>query len=74
MLAARGDIMYKNIKRLMDIILSIIGIVICAIPMLIVAVIIKLDSPGPVFFRQARLGLHGKEFKNPEIQIDVRQC
>ena len=63
MLAARGDIMYKNIKRLMDIILSIIGIVICAIPMLIVAVIIKLDSPGPVFFRQARLGLHGKEFK-----------
>ena len=55
--------MYKNIKRLMDIILSIIGIVICAIPMLIVAVIIKLDSPGPVFFRQARRGLHGKEFK-----------
>ena len=55
--------MYKNIKRLMDIILSIIGIVICAVPMLIVAVIIKLDSPGPVFFRQARLGLHGKEFK-----------
>lgn len=47
----------------MDIILSIIGIVICAVPMLIVAVIIKLDSPGPVFFRQARLGLHGKEFK-----------
>ena len=62
-LAAGGDIMYKNIKRLMDIILSIIGIVICAVPMLIVAVIIKLDSPGPVFFRQARLGLHGKEFK-----------
>ncbi len=63
LLAAGGDIMYKNIKRLMDIILSIIGIVICAVPMLIVAVIIKLDSPGPVFFRQARLGLHGKEFK-----------
>lgn len=47
----------------MDIILAVIGIVVCAIPMLIVAVVIKLDSPGPVFFRQARLGLHGKEFK-----------
>lgn len=55
--------MYKNIKRLIDIILAVIGIVICAIPMLLVAIVIKLDSPGPVFFRQARLGLHGKEFK-----------
>ena len=49
--------MYKKVcKRLVDIILSIIGIVICLIPMLIIAVLIKLDSPGPVLFKQKRVG------------------
>lgn len=42
--------------------LSFIGIVFAAIPMLIVAVIIKLDSPGPVFFRQKRVGKNKKYF------------
>lgn len=55
--------MYKRfIKRLLDVILSLIGIVVLAIPMLIVAIIIKIDSPGPVFFRQRRIGIHKKEF------------
>jgi len=43
-------------------VLSFIGIVFAAIPMLIVAVIIKLDSPGPVFFRQKRVGKNKKYF------------
>ena len=51
--------MYKLfIKRLIDIILSAIGIVICAIPMAVVALLIKIDSPGPVFFKQKRVGIH----------------
>lgn len=55
--------MYKKVcKRLVDIILSIIGIVICLIPMLIIAVLIKLDSPGPVLFKQKRIGYKGKVF------------
>ena len=55
--------MYKHFfKRLIDIILSIIGIIFLAIPMLIIAIIIKIDSPGPVFFRQRRIGIHKKEF------------
>lgn len=49
-------------KRVLDIVLSFIGIVFAAIPMLIVAVIIKLDSPGPVFFRQKRVGKNKKYF------------
>lgn len=53
--------MYNNFfKRVLDIVLSFIGIVFAAIPMLIVAVIIKLDSPGPVFFRQKRVGKNKK--------------
>ena len=55
--------MYKHFfKRLIDLVLSIIGIITLAIPMLIIAIIIKIDSPGPVFFRQRRIGIHKKEF------------
>ena len=56
--------MYKCfIKRLFDIILSVIGIVICCIPMLIIAIAIKIDSPGPVIFKQKRLGYKGRVYE-----------
>lgn len=49
--------MYKRImKRLLDIFLSAIAIVLLALPMLIVAVAIKIDDPGPVIFKQKRVG------------------
>ena len=55
--------MYRHFfKRLIDIVLSFIGIVVLALPMLIIALAIKLDSRGPALFRQVRLGLDGKEF------------
>jgi len=55
--------MYKRFfKRLLDLVLSILGIIVLCIPMLIIAVIIKIDSPGPVFFKQRRIGIHKKEF------------
>lgn len=48
--------MYKHfVKRLFDIILSGAAIIVLAIPMLIVAIAIKIDDPGPVFFRQKRI-------------------
>lgn len=50
------------IKRLIDIILSLISIVILSIPVLIIALIIKIEDPGPAFFRQKRIGLHKKHF------------
>ncbi len=53
---------YLVVKRILDIAASFIGLVIAAIPMLMVAVLIKVDSRGPVFFKQKRLGLDGKEF------------
>ena len=56
--------MYKNVvKRLIDIIASGIAIVLLAVPMLIVAIAIKIDDPGPVFFKQKRVGAK----KNGEI-------
>lgn len=52
----------RGIKRFLDIILSGIAIVILAIPMLILMIIIKLDSPGPIFFKQKRVSIHKKYF------------
>ena len=49
--------MYKLfVKRAFDIILSGLGIIILALPMLIIAIAIKIDDPGPVFFKQRRVG------------------
>lgn len=50
-------------KRFFDIIVSLIVLVIIAIPMLIVAIAIKLDSKGPVFYKQERLTKNKKPFK-----------
>lgn len=54
--------MYKYFKRFADIFLSLIGLIVCIIPMLIIAIAIKLDSKGPIIFKQKRLGLNAKEF------------
>lgn len=53
---------YCVIKRFFDIILSAVALIILAIPMLIIAIGIKLSSKGTVFYRQERLGLNGKPF------------
>ena len=49
--------MYKYvIKRLIDLILSSVAIIVLALPMLIIAIAIKIDDPGPVLFKQKRVG------------------
>lgn len=53
-----ADAMYqKCIKRFIDLILSLIGLIILAIPMLIVSLIIFIDDPGPIIFKQKRIGI-----------------
>ena len=55
--------MYKYFgKRVIDIVISFCGIVVLLIPMGIISVIIKLDSPGPVVFKQKRTGIKQKIF------------
>ena len=53
---------YAFLKRAFDIVFSLIALLVTAIPMAIVAIIIKCTSKGPVFFKQERLGLNGKQF------------
>ena len=55
--------MYKYIKRLMDIVLTLIGLIFAFIPMIIVAIAIKIESKGPALFKQERTGKDGKVFK-----------
>lgn len=50
-------------KRLFDLICSVLGLL-ALLPLLaVIAVWIRLESPGPVFFRQERVGLHGRPFR-----------
>lgn len=49
-------------KRLFDLIVSAMALLLLALPMLAIAAWIRLDSPGPVFFRQQRVGRHGVPF------------
>ncbi len=50
-------------KRIFDIVLSGIGLVLFSPIILVIAIIIKRTSPGPVFYRGKRTGLHGKMFR-----------
>lgn len=52
----------KYIKRVLDIVLSFIGLVVLSWLYIIIMIAIKLDSPGPVFFKQKRIGIHKKYF------------
>ena len=61
--------MYNHFfKRLIDFILALCGIIILAIPMLIIAIAVKCDSKGPVLFRQKRIGAGKRTFMMPKFR------
>lgn len=51
------------IKRLFDFAVSLILLIVLAIPMLVIALLITIDSPGGVFYRQVRVTTYGREFR-----------
>lgn len=54
--------MYIYVKRVIDFIMAVLLMIIFLIPMIVIGVVIKLDSKGPIFFKQIRTGKNGKEF------------
>lgn len=58
----RGNAVFFAVKRTMDVILAFVAGLALVLPMVIIAMLIKLDSPGPAIFRQERLGKGGKPF------------
>ncbi len=68
----------KLSKRIVDIFGAIVAIILFSIPMAIVAIIIKLTSPGPIIYSQVRVGLHNKNFKmykfrSMEVQSESKE-
>lgn len=63
-------------KRVFDIVCSFLGLLILAIPMMIIALIITIDSPGAPIFKQERLGINGKPFmiyKFRSMRLDAEE-
>ena len=55
--------MYKNyIKRFLDFILSLLGLILLSPLFVVISLIIKISSPGPIFFKQKRVGIHKTYF------------
>lgn len=54
---------YIKIKRVMDIVISLLGVIVTSPILIITAIAIKLESKGPIIFKQERLGVGGKIFK-----------
>jgi O-antigen biosynthesis protein WbqP len=61
--------MYRHfLKRLIDIVLSGMALLILAVPLLILALIVKIDSKGPALFWQKRVGMHKQTFMMPKFR------
>lgn len=68
--------LYLITKRVFDIVCSFLGLLILAIPMMIIALIITIDSPGTPIFKQERLGINGKPFmiyKFRSMRLDAEE-
>src|ERR1700688_2695871 len=50
-------------KRLFDVVFSLVGLVVLSPLVLVIAILMKLSSPGPVFYTGARIGQYGKPFR-----------
>lgn len=55
--------MYQHVKRAMDFLLSLVGLIVLSPVFLALIIAIRLDSPGPVLFRQKRVGIHKSHFQ-----------
>lgn len=62
------------LKRIFDIVVGVILLILLAIPMLIIAVLIKLDSKGSVFYRQERVTRYGKKFRIHKFRTMVNNA
>jgi exopolysaccharide biosynthesis polyprenyl glycosylphosphotransferase len=70
----KSTIYYRHLKRLMDLALSALGLLITTPLMLLIAALIKSDSPGTVFFRQERLGQDSKPFQIIKFRTMVKDA
>ena len=58
----KGGAFFLFVKRAFDIVLSLFGLMFLLLPMAVIAILIRLDTPGPAIYKQERLGLNRKPF------------
>ena len=58
----KQGIVVRTIKRSMDLLISFIGLVLVLPLLVVIGILIKLDSPGPIFYRQVRVGLRARPY------------
>lgn len=66
----------RNLKRALDLLVALVGLVLISPIMILTAIAVKLDSPGPILFRQTRVGRWGEHFpcyKFRSMYIDAEQ-
>ena len=73
------DILLKKklsikVKRIFDIALASFMLIILAVPMIIISIMIKIDSQGPVFYRQERITAYGKKFRIHKFRTMVNNA
>jgi O-antigen biosynthesis protein WbqP len=56
------------VKRLFDILLSVVSLLFFSVPLVLLALAIKLTSPGPVIYWSERIGLHSRKFRMPKFR------
>lgn len=61
-------------KRIFDVVFSLLGLLVSSILMVIIAILIKLDSPGPVIYSQWRVGKNGRLFKLYKFRTMVKDA
>ena len=70
----KENLLYNISKRSLDIMASLVGLIILSPVVLVVAILIKLESKGPIIFSQKRIGLNGKEFKMYKFRSMVQNA
>lgn len=71
---SKRKLLYRGIKRGSDILFSILGLVCLSPILLIIAILIKVDSKGPIIFSQTRVGYKGKNFKMYKFRSMVKDA
>ena len=73
--AAKNKRLYRTVKRAMDLILALIGLILCVLPMALICFVIRLESPGSPLYIHHRIGKNGKplpllKFRSMYINAD----
>src|SRR4051812_39848574 len=65
---------YRRCKPVLDFVLALVGLVLAAPLLAVIAVAVKLTSRGPIFYSQTRLGKHGRPFRIWKVRTMAHDC